>query len=895
MTPVPERVAAALAERYRLERELGRGGMATVWLAEDLRHHRRVAIKVLHPELSAVLGPERFLKEIELTANLQHPHILPLFDSGETEGLLYYVMPYVEGETLRARLERERQLPIADAARLAREVAEALDYAHRHGVIHRDVKPENVLLHEGRALVADFGIALAVRNAGGARITETGLSLGTPQYMSPEQATAERELDARSDVYSLGCVLYEMLAGEPPHTGPTTQAIIAKIVTDKPRPVTELRETVPAALALAVHTALAKLPADRFRSAAEFAVVLARPETSVPVRAAGRVERAPRVRTMLLVGAALAAVALVALGWLLGWRSGATADARATPPSRLAIVAPGLGGSGGTALQRQIALTPDGAAVLFLAATRDGSDRLMRQSLDAAEATPVPGLPTDLRSPMVSPDGRWLVAGSYGQPLVQRYPIEGGAGEVLPIGERVDIVSLLDWDRDGAIWYSTTTGLRRLAPGADSSTVPFGAASIGLQMQQILPDGRHALMVRRAIGVAASGPVLVFDLRTGEETPLLATSVVAARYTAGHLVYALPDGTLQAAPFDADERRLAAGTVVTVATGVSVTGTGVAQLAVAPNGTLAYIPEEPRALVFVDRTGAIRPALDALHLYHAPVFSPDGRRLAVDYVGPDGRDVWVLTLEQGTLSRATFERDGHDAVWTPDGRFLTYSSARTGALGVYRKRPGSAEPAESLLVSPALLYTGRWLRDGSALVTVAVDLRPGSGNDLALVRNGGRGPVEPLAASPFAEAYPALSPDERWLAYVSNQSGRPEVYVRPLAGDGEEQVQVSLAGGSEPLWGPDGRELFYRSQGEGEPRLMAATVRTTPQFAVTARRALFPLADIDASNPHTGYDVSPDGRTFVMVRRSPATRIMVIQNLPALVERLRGTGGAADR
>ncbi|HJR16247.1 MAG TPA: hypothetical protein VJ808_05280, partial [Gemmatimonadales bacterium] len=467
------------------------------------------------------------------------------------------------------------------------------------------------------------------------------------------------------------------------------------------------------------------------------------------------------------------------------------------------------------------------------------------------------------------------------------YSLEGGPGEALPIEER--FVPFLDWDQGGAIWYSTATGLRRLVPGSDSSTVPFGASSAGLQMQQILPDGRHALMVRRAAGTA-SGPVVVFDLRTGEETPLLTTPVVETRYTAGHLVYALPDGTLQASPFDADKRRLAAGPAATIATDLQVSGNGIAQLAVARNGTLAYIPEEARSLVFVDRAGVTRPALDALHLYHAPVFSPDGRRLAVDYAGPNGRDVWVLTLEQGTLSRATFERDGHDPAWTPDGRLLTYSSARSGTLGIYRTRPGSAEPAESLLASPALLYTGRWLGDGSALVTVAVDLRPGSGNDIAIVRNGGRGPIEPLAASRFTEGHPALSPDERWLAFVSGQSGRPEVYVRPLEAEGE-QVQVSLAGGSEPLWGPDGRELFYRSPGEREPQLMAATVRTGPQFAVTSRRPLFPLPDIDGSNPHTGYDVSPDGRTFVMVRRSPATRIMVIQNLTGLVRRLRGATG----
>ena len=883
--PAPQ-VTEALRDRYTIERELGRGGMATVWLAEDVRHRRRVAIKVLHPELSAVLGPERFLKEIELTAGLQHPHILPLFDSGEADGLLWYVMPYVEGETLRAQLGRERQLPVADALRVAREVAEALDYAHRHGAIHRDVKPENSLLHEGRALVADFGIALAVRNAGGARITATGLSLGTPQYMSPEQATAERELDARSDVYSLGCVLYEMLAGEPPHTGPTTQAIIAKIITDKPRPVTELRQAVPASLALAVHTALAKLPADRFSSAAEFATVLARPEAAAAAPGIAMARSGPHVRGLALACAAVVAIGLVALGWLLGQRSRDTSDSGAVPPSRLGIVVPGLGGSGGTALQRQIALTPDGAAVLFMASNPDGSDHLMHQSLDAVQATRVQGIPQDPASPAISPDGRWLVVSSYGQPLAHRYPMEGGPGGALPIEEQLDAVSFLDWDGDGAIWFSTTTGLRRLEPGADSSTVPFGASSIGLQMQQILPDGHHALMVRRPYGTA-SGPMLVFDLRTGEETPLLTTPVVQARYTAGHLVYALPDGTLQAVPFDADTRRPARAAAVIIATGVTVSGNGIAQFVVARNGTVAYIPQEPRTLVFVDRAGVSRPALEARHLYHAPVFSPDGRRLAVDYAGPEGRDVWVLTLEQGTFSRATFERDGHDAVWTPDGRFLTYSSARSGTLGIYRKPPGTAEAAESLLAAAALLYTGRWLRDGRTLVTVAAELHPGSHNDIALVRNGGRGPIEPLAASQFTETHPALSPDERWLAFVSNQSGRPEVYVRPLGTEGE-QVQVSLAGGSEPLWGPNGRELFFRSPGEKESQLVAATVRTTPQFAVTSRRALFPLADIDGSNPHTGYDVSPDGGTFAMVRRSPATRIMVIQNLPGLVRRLRG-------
>src|SRR3990170_2400373 len=277
MSEVPSRLSAALSDRYLLERELGQGGMATVYLAEDVRHDRKVAVKVLRPELAAVIGAERFLQEIKVTANLQHPHILPLFDSGEADRFLFYVMPYVQGESLRDRLNLEKQLPIAEAIAITKAVAGALDYAHRHKVIHRDIKPENVLLHDGQPVVADFGIALAVSVAGGTRITETGLSLGTPQYMSPEQATADRELDARSDIYSLGSVLYEMLAGEPPHSGPTVQSIIAKVLTDEPRRVRQVRSTVPPHVEEAVHRALAKLPADRFGTAQQFADALARP------------------------------------------------------------------------------------------------------------------------------------------------------------------------------------------------------------------------------------------------------------------------------------------------------------------------------------------------------------------------------------------------------------------------------------------------------------------------------------------------------------------------------------------------------------------------------------------------------------------------------------------
>ncbi|MGH7514984.1 MAG: protein kinase domain-containing protein [Gemmatimonadales bacterium] len=277
MSPVPGLLAEALRDRYTIERELGRGGMATVYLARDLRHHRLVALKILHPELAVTLGPERFRREIETAANLSHPHILPLFDSGEAGGLLWYSMPYVEGESLRQRLTREAQAPVEEALGLVREVLDALSYAHAHGVIHRDIKPENILLSGGHALVADFGIARAVDAAGDERVTATGLALGTPGYMSPEQAGGARELDGRSDIYSVGCVLYEMLAGEPPWKGPTPQAVIARRFVEAPPSVRRLRDAVPEPLERIVLQALAREPDERFQSAAEFAGAVTAP------------------------------------------------------------------------------------------------------------------------------------------------------------------------------------------------------------------------------------------------------------------------------------------------------------------------------------------------------------------------------------------------------------------------------------------------------------------------------------------------------------------------------------------------------------------------------------------------------------------------------------------
>ncbi|MBA2439800.1 MAG: protein kinase [Thermoleophilaceae bacterium] len=321
-----ERLRAGLTSRYHIVREIGRGGMATVYLAGDLKHDRQVAVKVLTPELAAALGPQRFLREIQIAAMLAHPHILPLHDSGEADGFVFYVMPYVEGETLRDRLVREKQLPIGEAVRIVREVADGLAYAHSLGIIHRDIKPENILFMGGHAVVADFGVATAVGAAAGARLTESGLAVGTPAYMSPEQAMGQDDVDGRTDTYSLGCVLYEMLSGDPPFAGSTFHAVLAKKLSEPVPQLSNLRETVSPALEEAVRRALAKTPADRFDTATAFASAAAKGEASVAPAdlSAGRARRAgardalrPSVARAVFLLVCILAVALVGSVWRL--------------------------------------------------------------------------------------------------------------------------------------------------------------------------------------------------------------------------------------------------------------------------------------------------------------------------------------------------------------------------------------------------------------------------------------------------------------------------------------------------------------------------------------------------------------------------------------------------
>ena len=382
----------------------------------------------------------------------------------------------------------------------------------------------------------------------------------------------------------------------------------------------------------------------------------------------------------------------------------------------------------------------------------------------------------------------------------------------------------------------------------------------GLRAQQMI--GRDVLVIRARPG-ADAGRAVIRNLRTGKETQVIADDVVEIRRTQGHLVFVRPDGTLWAAPFDERRNRIAA-VPQKIDDSVSLTGTGSARMIQTSGGFLAYVKEGMRSLVLVSRGAKLRPLVPERRIYSNPRFSPDGNRIAVDFYDGDGRDVWTVDVNGGPMERATFQGDAHDAAWTPDSKSITYTSFRLGTLGIYRAQPGVRNSVDSLFTAGLLVYSGEWLKDGSAIVAVASDVAPQSRLDIVSIGNRGRGPVTPVIANRFETRFPVVSPNGKWLAYVSNDTGADEVYIRPL--DGGASVRLSLWGGTEPVWSSDGRELFYRDV--RSQYLMAASVRADSNLVLVDKRRLFPIEDMVPGFTHANYDVSPDGATFVMIRRS---------------------------
>ncbi len=851
-----DRLASALEDRYRIESELGSGGMATVYLAEDLKHHRKVAVKVLRPELAAVLGAERFLKEIEVTAKLQHAHILPLFDSGEADSFLYYVMPHVEGESLRDRLNRDKQLPVEEAVRIAEMVASALDSAHRHDIIHRDIKPENILLHEGQALVADFGIALAVSAAAGGRMTETGLSLGTPHYMSPEQATADRKITGASDVYSLGCVTYEMLTGDPPYLGNTAQAIIAKIISDVPRPVRELRATAPGHVELALHKALEKLPADRFATAKEFADALTNPAFTLPSSAAfvAPVKSGPGRHRFVWPAIAVVAFVLAVWGWV-------RQQASNEPVTRFYITL-----QGDEAL-RGFALAPDASVLAYLGSGAGGGELWIkpRHEVRAIRLGGTEGA----QAPFFSPDGTWI--GFFADGKLKKVPISGGA----PITLAESIPPLYPsgaWLDDGSVVYTGPQWeLLRVSENGGVSEEVLRIESRVLFFISALPGARGIVFTDCPVtrGCREERVVRVMDFRNGD-TRILLEDVRQAWYLASrHLLYVRPDGAGLAVPFNLKTLTVE-GAAVPVIDAVSRRELA-PLLSVSETGTPLYMGaeqlqsrvNEPREIVWVNREGVatqVDPAWTGE--FESVALSPDGTKLAATFATTNGTEVWIKQMDRGPESRLTFT-DGlnHRPAWTRDGLSVTFISNRGGTRDLYVKRADGVGTAEVALDLAVTVGEGFWSPDGDWLIYRAGITE--EERDILAWRPGPDSTTVPVATAPGVdEVAPALSPDGRWLAYVSNETGRQEVWVRRFPDVEAGRWQVSVRGGTEPVWAHSGRELFYKSQGA----LMVVGVQTNPTFATLEVQELFSTQRYLNFDLHAQYDVTADGQRFVMIR-----------------------------
>ena len=802
----------ALGDRYVVERVIGRGGMATVYLARELRLGRPVALKVLETGLAVELGPERFLREVATAARLQHPHILPVFESGETAGRLWYSMPYVEGESVRGRLERTPPIALAEALRIAREAAHALHHAHLHGVVHRDIKPENILLtRDGSTLVADFGIARS--SDADTRITSAGLAVGTPMYMSPEQASGEGRMDGRSDIYSLGCVLYEMLTGSPPFTGSSPQAVAAKHLSQPPPPL----RTGPPAVAAAVAKALAKLPEDRFATAAEFAGALE------------GLAAEPGRRLWPRVAVALAALALVVAGVAL-WRQGERGVA-----GRGGAVASGFNRrmapiTSSEGVEEWPAWSPDRARLAYIAEV-GGYRQIFLRTLATGEERRVSRGARDDIQPAWSPDGKRLA--------FVRASADSG---------KLEPADLNGWYSDGGdVWtVDLATGAeRRLVPDAfgpswspDGRRLAFDAEwagprrvwisdSAGRNPRQLSSDSSDAV-VHAGPRWSPDGRRIVF--RRIEKT---ISDIVSADAASGAALPLTDD-----AAFDLDPSWSADGRRVYFSSSRGG-GLNLWRIAVAADGRAAGAPEQLT-------TGAGDDV--------EPAPSPDGHRLAFAVRGINS-DVWQLPVAP-TTGAATgtptpvvvTSRVESRGSWSPDGNTIAFNSDREGEMNLWLHdmRAGGDRRITS---GPGGDYQPSWSPDGRWLAFFSA--RSGNSDVWSVSLADGR--LTRLTDDAAMDTNPAVSPDGKQIAFMSDRQGRTDVWLMQADGSGQRRVSAG-AGGHFLRWTRDGRHLVYREEIGARTRIVKLDL---------AGGTVTPLPDV-ASGGHMSW--SPDQSLILDVR-----------------------------
>jgi eukaryotic-like serine/threonine-protein kinase len=854
---------------YQILSAIGAGGMGEVYKARDTRLDRTVAIKVLSAHLvDRADSRERFDREARTIAGLNHPHICTLFDVGHQDGTDYLVMEYLEGETLTERLKKG-PLPMEQVLQYAIEISDALDKAHRKGITHRDLKPGNIVLTKSGTKLLDFGLAKLQQDAkpntpfselatiqGGE--TAEGTILGTLQYMAPEQVEA-RPVDARTDIFAFGAVVYEMATGKKAFEGRSQASLIAKILETEPPPISSLQPVTPPALDRLVKKCLAKEPEKRWQAASDVCdelkwIAEQGQGTQAAMPASGGIAKR-RVREHLgqLVAAVAILVAAVLIAAVFYFRR-PTAEVKAVrftvaPPEKQNLPAIANGPT-------FFSVSPDGSKLAFVARDATGHFQLWLRDFDSPIAQPLPGT-DDAWAPFWSPDSRFI-AFTAGASL-KKAPTSGGPAETVTASPSNDGT----WNRDGVILFSMGAGSPILrVPSAGGSATPvtsFDASQpvIAHSWPYFLPDGKHFLYANIASNPENRG-IFVGSLDS-KETKLILKAISFALYSPpGYLLFNRA-GTLLAQPFDADRLELK-GDAIPIAEGVQFSAAnGRAAVSVSTSGVLAYrlVPTAAQnKLMWVDRKGTEQPLAAPPHAYRNPRLSPDGQRVAVT-IDELGTQEWLLDTRRGTLTRLTFEGSYNGGMaWTPDGKRIAFGSDRAGARNLFWQLADGSGGVERLATSDRGQVASSWSPDGQTLAFEQSN--PGTGFDISVFRLADR-KIQPFLQTRFNEIAPQFSPDGRWLAYVSDESGRNEVYVQPYPGPGGKW-QISTEGGTEPVWARNG-ELFYRS---GD-KMMAVGTNTKANFSAETPKMLFE-GHYATYNTMPAYDVSPDGQRFLLAK-----------------------------
>jgi hypothetical protein len=873
---------------YEIVAPLGAGGMGEVYRARDTRLDRIVAIKVLPPDLAA--DPqfrERFEREARVISSLSHPHICPLFDVGNDNGVEFLVMEHLAGETLSARLERGA-IPLDQALTIAIEIASALDTAHRAGVVHRDLKPANIFLTKNGAKLLDFGLAKnnagraissgAIRPIAGvptalpttppaATITAQGTILGTFQYMAPEQLEGH-DADPRTDIFAFGCVLFEMVTGRKAFQGKTQVSLIGAILKDDPPPVSTVQAMSPAAFDFVVRKCLAKDPDRRWQTASDLVSQLewiAQGGGSTVLQSSVH-ERAKARRGIHPTLAAGVAVVLATVAGLVAWFLKPVPAAVPGPLTRFVVTLPS--DQNFTRAGRHfVAISPDGTKVVYVA-----NQQLYLRAIDQVEATPIRGTNADPSNPFFSPDSQWV--GFYASNQLRKIAINGGAAVKLcdatnPFGA--------SWTADRIVFGQGPNGIMEVsATGGTPKVIAKVDGNKGevAHGPHLLPGGDALLFTLAKAQQWEDARAVVQSLKTGQRKVLLEGATDAQYVETGHLLYG-HDATMLAVPFDVQRLEVKGGPVALLEGVTEANPTGSMQFSLSRTGTVVFVPgtiAQNRSLVWKDRRGKEEVVPAGSKPFANPRLSPDGTRVAVE-VSDQEQAIWIWEFMRGTLTRLTFGRASDiQPRWTPDGRRILYSSIVDGERSVVWKAADGTGAAERLTrgtrgadaqAPRSVTPDGKWL-----LVAI---VSPTTGSDLNLVPLEGEHRTQPLLHAAFNEGNGEISPDGRWLAYQSDESGRVEVYVRPFPDVDKGHWQVSTDGGFAPRWSRDGRELFFSDPAN----VVAAAVRVDGStFAAGKPVVLFPRAS------YGSYDVGRDGR-FLVIKfgtLNQQQQIVIVQN-----------------